>query len=736
MSEAKVADAYKAPEQPVVEDDVAGDQSAFQLAGDDTVSGDKKDVVDAGNDGQLAVVQGKSKNVDPGQKLKRWSFWMDPANNRYTGSIILSLEEFSSVTYVYFYLCMAACIPIAIAWACVPAPVDACGLAGVTSHEGPIYRVFGFINICFFFDFAPVTYVMPILYTLVPIMYFFNCGLFVFRVRSGVLEGKIRDNGWVTVFIWMMTIETITRFIFATTWSVNPTMGNGTSGGAIDPVTNMQFHAIPYILCMLGIGFGNAARWWHWFYAYKQGESTWGQLAAYTIGGCVLAFHAISLINAACGMEQRGDMFFWSEGCLWDPHDPGVGPVLQAVDWGLISMGALQAMMYCYSVTCKRKGIHYRYIRMMICNFDAVKDKGEHQTGDPIAPMTFFGRFCNCIQRGLAGPFFKYFPIAWRKYSSNGDDRWRLTFIFNPAVWRCLFYFYILVIFVVAFSLTQVAYPDDWIPYRAIFGEDAEMILNYFITRPATYWLPMLWTFVPIIMLMIFCTNVFRMWATHYESKDGPTARSCTIYTVCMMYVFVSVLFFQLTIATNISVDKPASVYVFTIPFILFMLGVVIFEVCTLWYWFRCIWKSLGTHHKIQKVVSLVAAGISLLITLFYLILPINALCGLTDIPKGDDAQLLTDSGAAPVLLGQTADCSFAGACVHSDGCFYNLDDEFLYPLGVAFNILWFVFAVLQPLGESLYFARSAAKGDEGLLFVRLDDDLSANDYKPDAINV
>ena len=47
--------------------------------------------------------------------------------------------------------------------------------------------------------------------------------------------------------VYTFVFVALTRFIFATTWAVNPSMAS---------ITDMEFHAVPYVILMIGIGLG------------------------------------------------------------------------------------------------------------------------------------------------------------------------------------------------------------------------------------------------------------------------------------------------------------------------------------------------------------------------------------------------------------------------------------------------------------------------------------------------
>ena len=282
---------------------------------------------------------------------------------------------------------------------------------------------------------------------------------------------------------------------------------------------------------------GNFARIWHWFFAYGA-DSSKKQLAIYGVFGTILVYHATCLINAICGIHMV-DGLVWGEGCIWNPHDEPHGFLLLLVDWGFIICGAVCAAHQSWIAICKRTG-HFRYLRLCVCRFPAVeKDEAHGQVVCAEQPFTRFLKLCNLIQIFISGKRVHQSPVAWCKYHrGDGTTRWRLTLVFNSAVFKTIFYLYILATIAVALVLTEgFAWPGDWEVYRSIFGDDAQTIFKYFITRPARYILPLMWSIVPGLMLIIVASNVFCIWACRREGNEHTLSyRSCLIYTIAMWY--------------------------------------------------------------------------------------------------------------------------------------------------------------------------------------------------------
>ena len=99
-----------------------------------------------------------------------------------------------------------------------------------------LYKVFGNVNSCAYFDFYPSTYVLPSIYAFLPTLIFLYCIASIFRAWIAMNENKINYGSFVCYSITHAYFF-ISILVFAVIFAIQP--------NTKEPVT-IQIHTLPF----------------------------------------------------------------------------------------------------------------------------------------------------------------------------------------------------------------------------------------------------------------------------------------------------------------------------------------------------------------------------------------------------------------------------------------------------------------------------------------------------------
>ena len=226
----------------------------------------------------------------------------------------LIVEEFRFYWYLLF--CLMLLLGVVVTKAYTPS------YFGCDKYGSLLASLFGSINMCVYFDFPPVTYILPSIYSMVVVFAHFYVTAAIFRAWISKEEKRISKRSF-KIYCGVMIYFALSMDFFATIFAVPPNL-------AENPFT-IQIHTVPYTnlciaLCLLQI----CVTWFGINVAWTELNAP-KIFRVVSIGGVgVLAFTAISKlvlhINALgdvgrCNPGQTNWTLDWTKQ-LCDSEDP------------------------------------------------------------------------------------------------------------------------------------------------------------------------------------------------------------------------------------------------------------------------------------------------------------------------------------------------------------------------------------------------------------------------------
>ena len=200
------------------------------------------------------------------------------------------VEEFRFYWYMLF--CLMLSLGVVITKAYTPS------YFGCDKYGSLLASLFGSINMCVYFDFPPVTYVLPAIYSMVVVFAHFYVTAAMFRAWISKEEKRISKRSF-KIYCGVMIYFALSMDFFATIFAVSPNL-------AENPFT-IHIHTLPFTnlciaLCLLQI----CVTWFGINVAWTELNAP-KILKVFSIGDVgVLAFTAISKI--ILHINALGDM--------------------------------------------------------------------------------------------------------------------------------------------------------------------------------------------------------------------------------------------------------------------------------------------------------------------------------------------------------------------------------------------------------------------------------------------
>ena len=122
----------------------------------------------------------------------------------------------------------------------------------VVDYNKVLREVFGITNTCAYFDWYPSTYVLPVLYALLPTLMLLYCLASIFRAWIAKNENKI-NNGSFVCYTLALSYFFISLLLFAIIFAIQP--------NPKEPVT-IQIHTLPFTNLTFAMMLAQAAIAW------------------------------------------------------------------------------------------------------------------------------------------------------------------------------------------------------------------------------------------------------------------------------------------------------------------------------------------------------------------------------------------------------------------------------------------------------------------------------------------
>jgi hypothetical protein len=218
------------------------------------------------------------------------------------GDISFVVEEFRVAGYAGFWLVVLTGVVLTRLY------------GGVDMGQTVLMQVFGYNNICVYFDFAPATYVLPFLWAVTLVMLLCYLGAQWLQMRGEVAEGAL-SPGLYRLLTRLKLFEGTMFAAFSTVFAVQPEAWNHT----------LFIHTAPFIMLQIGLvslALSNTVHGIKSGYWSSLALPSWfipGAKAYVVIFAVIVSFKIPLVINALAG------------GALWD-HTPAVARMARVVD--------------------------------------------------------------------------------------------------------------------------------------------------------------------------------------------------------------------------------------------------------------------------------------------------------------------------------------------------------------------------------------------------------------------
>ncbi|WP_057830744.1 hypothetical protein [Colwellia sp. TT2012] len=117
--------------------------------------------------------------------------------------------------------------------------------SGINLDDSLLTQVFGYNNICVYFDFAPSTYVLPLVWAVTLVLLLLYIVVHWMRMREEMQEGTLTPALYKTLTS-LKVFEALTFISFTTIFAVNP-------GDPNDGTYTLVIHTMPFFLLQLGM---------------------------------------------------------------------------------------------------------------------------------------------------------------------------------------------------------------------------------------------------------------------------------------------------------------------------------------------------------------------------------------------------------------------------------------------------------------------------------------------------
>lgn len=259
----------------------------------------------------------------------------------------------------------------------------------------------------------------------------------------------------------------------------------------------------------------------------------------------------------------------------------------------------------------------------------------------------------------------------WFKINSVGGKR-EISLFVVVEMFRCIFYVWFVLLVIVGATLTKAFVDEDYKKtVTSVFG--SLNVCAYFDFPPSTYVLPTLYAIQLVLIYQYSIVSVFRAWIAKEENEISDV--SFILYSCVFVYVSLSAAIFSTIFAVQPDLKNPHTVLIHTIPFTNLIVALTVLQITVTWFGVKVSWKDLNAPKCLQWYTYFGLFG--LVITSIFKVLHHGNSLG--DLGDGKN---------------QTSP---------ERGVLVNVHDDTLKPVLQTLDVLWLVFALVDPMIQSGY---------------------------------
>ena len=259
---------------------------------------------------------------------------------------------------------------------------------------------------------------------------------------------------------------------------------------------------------------------------------------------------------------------------------------------------------------------------------------------------------------------------------------------------RFLFYLWFIILILIGTLLNLGFVEEDYRKFMNHFFGSVSICVC-FNAPPASFVLPILYAIWPVIVFLYCICSIFRALIALGEKKI--TTISFFIYVCIFIYLFLSSIFFALSIAIQPEPDRPELIVPHVLPFTNLLIILTLLQVAVTWFGFNVSWKGMN-EPKAFELFTFICALSLVLATIMKVTQHINSL-----------ASIEVENDMIKVI-----------------GLWWDVNDPDMENFYQIIDIFWIILAFVVPLGQSLYL--SCMGFDSHGLIISIEDNQDAKD--------
>ena len=236
---------------------------------------------------------------------------------------------------------------------------------------------------------------------------------------------------------------------------------------------------------------------------------------------------------------------------------------------------------------------------------------------------------------------------------------------------RFFFYLWFIILILIGTLLNLGFVEEDYRKFmNHIFGSVSVCVC--FNTPPASFVLPILYAIWPVIVFLYCICSIFRALISHGEKKISTF--SFAIYLCIFIYLFLSSIFFALSIAIQPELDRPELLLPHVLPFTNLLIVLTLLQVAVTWFGFNVSWKRMK-EPKVFELFTFICVLSLVLATIMKVVQHVNSM----------------------------ASIEVEDEIVQVRGLWWDVKDQDLEQFYKIVDVFWILLAFVVPLGQSLY---------------------------------
>ena len=259
---------------------------------------------------------------------------------------------------------------------------------------------------------------------------------------------------------------------------------------------------------------------------------------------------------------------------------------------------------------------------------------------------------------------------------------------------RFLFYLWFIILILIGTLLNLGFVEEDYRKFMNHFFGSVSVCVC-FNAPPASFVLPILYAIWPVIVFLYCTCSIFRALIALGEKKI--TTLSFIIYVCIFIYLFLSSIFFALSIAIQPELDRPELILPHVLPFTNLLVILTLLQVAVTWFGFNVSWRGMN-EPKAFELCTFICVLSLVLATIMKVAQHINSM-----------ASIEVEDGMIRVT-----------------GLWWDVNDTDLEHFYRIIDIFWIILAFVVPIGQSLYL--SCMGFDSHGLIISIEDNQDAKD--------